>query len=384
MAAENHFDKLVTFKGQIMALSLDETFVRLQNLSAEKLRTECLNLVQYLDSFPAKSMVNDQATIMALTWDSIRQCIIKVVGNKYLTFEKKIGMVALVPNGTYATLRVGYPAFVAGLDEHGIAVTFEKVREDDTYEEVYENGRAKIYHKKAKFSEKKVIGYYAIAVNKEGFSWVESMNLSEIDKRKKAAKTSFIWDAWNDEMAMKTPLLRLCNKYFRHYLTDLLTIDVDNEYKEIEGQEGINALGASKTDFTAEEKKAFQARINAAATSRELALQELGNIIEEYAANGFNCEAFTKHYSALIDKKFPPQAQIEAAHDLEIVPPVAAEATPYKPTPEIFEAFKACKTADALNDMIDSVLTDLTLSKQDTAPFLEYADKLRAAFKMKS
>lgn len=382
MAEPTHFEKLTIFKGQIMALSLDETFVRLQNLSAEKLRTECLNLVQYLDSFPAKSMANDQATIMALTWDSIRQCIIKVVGNKYLTFEKKIGMVALVPNGTYATLRVGYPAFVAGLDEHGIAVTFEKVREDDTYEEVYENGRAKIYHKKAKFSQKTVIGYYAIAVNKEGFSWVESMNLSEIDKRKKAAKTSFIWDAWSDEMAMKTPLLRLCNKYFRHYLTDLLTIDVDNEYKEIEGQEGINALNAPKTDFTAEEKKAFQARINAAATSRESALNELGKIIDEYQENGFDCGAFVKHYTALIDKKFPPQ--IEAAHDLEIVPPVVAEAVPYKPTPEIFKAFGACKTIDALNDMIDSVLTDLTITNQDTAPFLEYAQKLRTAFEIKS
>lgn len=380
MASENHFDKLKTFKGQIMALSLDEAFIRLQNLSAEKLRTECLNLVQYLDSFPAKSMVNDQAIIMALTWDSIRQCIIKVVGNKYLTFEKKIGMVALVPNGTYATLRVGYPAFVAGLDEHGIAITFEKVREDDTYEEVYENGRAKIYHKKAKFSDKKAIGYYAIAVNKEGFSWVESMNLSEINKRKEAAKTDFIWKAWADEMAMKTPLLRLCNKYFRHYLTDLLTIDIDNEYKEIEEQERIKALSEPKTDFTAEEKKAFQARINAAATSRESALKELTNIIEEYAQNGFDSTGFKNHYTVLIDKKFPPQT----AHNLEILPLVAAETMPYKPTAEVFAAFRACKTIDALNDMIDNILTDLTLSKQDTAPFIEYADKLRAAFKMKS
>lgn len=140
----------------------------------------------------------------------------------------------------------------------------------------------------------------------------------------------------------------------------------------------------AKTDFTAEEKKVFQARINAAATSRELALTELGKIIDEYQENGFDSSAFVNHYTALIDKRFPPQAQIEAAHELEIVPPVVAEVVPYKPTTEVFAAFGACKTIDALNDMIDNILTDLTITNQDTAPFLEYAQKLRTAFEMKS
>jgi len=389
MAVENHFDKLKAFKGQIMALSLDETFIRLQNLSAEKLRTECLNLVQYLDSFPAKSMVNDQATIMALTWDSIRQCIIKVVGNKYLTFEKKIGMVALVPNGTYATLRVGYPAFVAGLDEHGIAVTFEKVREDDTYEEVYENGRAKIYHKKAKFSEKKVIGYYAIAVNKEGFSWVESMNLSEIDKRKKAAKTSFIWDAWSDEMAMKTPLLRLCNKYFRHYLTDLLTIDVDNEYKEIEGQEGIKALSETsdeKKPLTEEEKTALKESLSSAET-RDLAMIELGRIELVYKERDTEISAKGRKYliETFIDSRFNADGspKLELSETADIPPVGTILITPYKPTAAILKEFGACDTLDALNDRIDVEITDLTLNNYDTAPFMEYAVRLREAFKIK-
>jgi len=134
------------------------------------------------------------------------------------------------------------------------------------------------------------------------------MNLSEIDKRKKAAKTSFIWDAWSDEMAMKTPLLRLCNKYFRHYLTDLLTIDVDNEYKEIEGQEGIKALSETsdeKKPLTEEEKTALKESLSSAET-RDLAMIELGRIELVYKERDTEISAKGRKYliETFIDSRF--------------------------------------------------------------------------------
>lgn len=135
-----------------------------------------------------------------------------------------------------------------------------------------------------------------------------------------------------------------------------------------------------KTYFTAAESKAMSNAVSGAST-RELALKALSNMDLAHEEAGFEFLTDQRNmFVAFIDKKFPKP--IEAVHDLEIVTPEVV-AVPYKPTPEIFAAFGACKTIEALNDMIDNVITDLTLSNQDTAPFFEYADKLRTAFKMK-
>lgn len=378
-----HAENMKAFKENLILLSQNVAFAKMHNLDEKKLKSECLFVIEILESFTGANGEKNQKNFIGSTPESLQICLIKVVLNKHLTLNKKLGMCFLIPRGGVFTLMPGYPVYIAAAREHGVSISVQTVRENDICSNEIVDGQSKFTFKQEMFGKSKIVGYVAYSKDLQGFTNVVSFGLEDVDKRRKKAEGDSIWAAWTEEQSQKTVILRLCVLYYRQYLKDLLAVDSDMDYALPEN-DNKNALEGEKTDFTAEEKKAFQSRINAAATSRELALQELGNIIEEYAANGFNCEAFTKHYSTLIDKKFPPQAQIEAAHELEIVPPTTAETVPYKPTPEIFEAFKACKTADALNDMIDSVLTDLTLSKQDTAPFLEYADKLRAAFKMKS
>ena len=90
----------------------------------------------------------------------------------------------------------------------------ELVREDDYFETgVNENKRYVTFKPKA-FSNKPIVGAFAVAEFVDGDILIETMNFDELESVRKASKmgNAGAWKSWTSEMQKKSVIRRLCKK----------------------------------------------------------------------------------------------------------------------------------------------------------------------------
>lgn len=213
-------------KKAVQDLSENKALAQKENLSFEKLRSECIYFWEcYQNEKPQQ-----KGNFLGCSWESILQLILKVVRSKYLSLSKKQNSAFLTPRSGIMTLAVGYSAYMAAMRENGLKVTVSVANEGDVFAvNLTENGY-KVKHDVQVFGLGTPIVYFAQSTDKDGFSQVVVMDKTEIQKRKATAATKFIWDAWEKEMSLKTVLQRLANFYYRDLLAELLEVD----FQEIE------------------------------------------------------------------------------------------------------------------------------------------------------
>ena len=103
------------------------------------------------------------------------------------------------------------------------------VCEGDDFSFRKENGSVIYSHKITNpFNTKpNIIGAYCIIKNQRG-EFLESLNMTEVNKMKSAAKTKNIWETWESEMILKSVIKRACKRHFRDITTNIDTIDNEN------------------------------------------------------------------------------------------------------------------------------------------------------------
>lgn len=101
-------------------------------------------------------------------------------------------------------------------------------------------------------TDREIIGTYCIIKNSRG-EFLETLNMSDINKMKAAAKTKAIWDAWFSEMVLKSVIKRACKRHFKDVTNNMDSID-----NELSDPERITI------------DEAIQKRINDAKTEAEL------------------------------------------------------------------------------------------------------------------
>lgn len=83
------------------------------------------------------------------------------------------------------------------------SISAHAVYENDEFDYVL-GDHEQIHHKPTHGAPGKIKGAYCIVALKDGFKVRDYMPWWRIEKAKAAAKTKFVWDAWPDEMAIKT------------------------------------------------------------------------------------------------------------------------------------------------------------------------------------
>ena len=90
----------------------------------------------------------------------------------------------------------------------------KNVREGDFFEEIIESGKQSVNFRPVPFSDKKIIGTFAVVLFKDGSMMYDTMSVKEIEEVRNnfsKAKNSKAWAATPGEMYKKTVLRRLCN-----------------------------------------------------------------------------------------------------------------------------------------------------------------------------
>ena len=74
---------------------------------------------------------------------------------------------------------------------------------------------------------KKIIGCYCVIKNSKG-EFLEILNVDDIEKMRKTAKTDNIWKAWYSEMILKSVIKRACKRHFKDIIKNAESIDNEN------------------------------------------------------------------------------------------------------------------------------------------------------------
>ena len=72
-----------------------------------------------------------------------------------------------------------------------------------------------------------IIGTYCIIKNRRG-EFLETLNITDINKMRAVAKTQKIWDTWFSEMVLKSVIKRACKRHFKDITHNIENIDNEN------------------------------------------------------------------------------------------------------------------------------------------------------------
>lgn len=153
-------------------------------------------------------------------------------------------------------LRISFKGLIKNATDTGSInwVKAEIVKESDEFE--YTGPCTLPIHKMNPFAQDRgaPIGVYCVAKTNKGDYLVDLMDWQEVQKIKKCAKTQFVWEEWEEEMAKKSLVKRAAKMWPKTDQSSLLhkTIDVMNEVEGIVLDDPIeNARGIAKiiSDF---------------------------------------------------------------------------------------------------------------------------------------
>lgn len=171
-------------------------------------------------------------------WNNIDPASITATFAKgaYLGLDFFNGECYAIPYGGQASFQTDYKGEIKLAKKYSknpIKDIYAKnVREGDFFEESIENGKQTINFKPESFSNKPIIGTFAVVLFKDGSMMYETMSVEEIEGIRKAFSKAQNSKAWKDtpgEMYKKTVLRRLCK---------LIDLDFDNTEQVKAFQEG--------------------------------------------------------------------------------------------------------------------------------------------------
>ena len=108
----------------------------------------------------------------------------------------------------------------------------KNVKEGDFFEEIIENGRQSVNFRPIPYSDKPIIGTFAVVLFRDGSMMYDTMTVAEMENTRKVfskAQNSKAWKETPGEMYKKTVLRRLCK---------LIDLDFDNAEQQRAFQEG--------------------------------------------------------------------------------------------------------------------------------------------------
>lgn len=145
------------------------------------------------------------------------------------------------------------------------------VNDGDIFTFSKENGKVNYEHVISDPFEdnKKIIGAYCIIKNLRG-EFITLLNRQEIEKHKRVAKTSYIWDAWFKEMVLKTVIKKGVKYHFEDVFENIKELDNENEDLE------LLAIKPEKLDLI-EKTKQDLAEIKDIETLRRYYSENVGN-----------------------------------------------------------------------------------------------------------
>lgn len=135
----------------------------------------------------------------------------------------------LVPYGSQLNFMASYKGLTKLAQKYStrpIKTIYAKcVREGDVFEETIVNGEPSINFKAVPFSDKPIIGVFAVCQYMDGGMVYEVMSKTDVESCRKSskAKNSPAWASFWSEMAKKTVLRRLCKS---------INIDMDQQLVE--------------------------------------------------------------------------------------------------------------------------------------------------------
>ncbi len=111
------------------------------------------------------------------------------------------------------------------------------VYEGDTYDFENNSGKLTYFHKpKNPFNkpDKNIIGAFCVIKNSKGDCY-ETLDLEEIQKMRDVAKTDYIWEAWFNQMVLKSVIKRACKLHFKDVVLNMDLLDNEANNPDLVG-----------------------------------------------------------------------------------------------------------------------------------------------------
>ncbi|MDD2263113.1 MAG: recombinase RecT [Clostridia bacterium] len=125
------------------------------------------------------------------------------------------------------------------------------VSDKDEFSFSKENGLVSYEHKiKEPFGNNNIVGAYCVIKNNRG-EFLTMLNMEEIDKHRKVAKTDYIWQSWFKEMVLKTVIKKACKQHFDDVYTKIE--ELDNENYDLENPLDIDIKVKQEIEATTNE-----------------------------------------------------------------------------------------------------------------------------------
>lgn len=222
----------------------NEVQVKLSEQLTDKLMTISSALPK---SFNRERFVNNCITVLneneQLTKVNRNQVIQGLCKAAYLGLDFMNRECYLIPYGNSVQFQTDYKGdckFVKRYAIRPILDVFAKVvREGDFFEEGVIDNRPTVNFKPQPFSNKPIVGAFAIVLYKDGGMEYEAMSTEDIQSVRNnysKASQSKAWKYSFDEMAKKTVLRRLC----KHIETDFESVEARQAWDEGAGMEFTN------------------------------------------------------------------------------------------------------------------------------------------------
>lgn len=154
----------------------------------------------------------------------------------WVVYFKKVAISGLFVDGENVTINnngisLNYQAYknLVLLRYPETIFDIQLVKDGDEFNFQKNNGKINYNHLiKNPFTDKKVIGGYAVIKNKAG-EFLEILSLKDLEDIRKTAKTDYIWSQWLSEMYLKTIIKRACKRHFRD-ITEKIDLEDNNNY----------------------------------------------------------------------------------------------------------------------------------------------------------
>lgn len=192
----------------------------------------------------------------------------------YLGLDFMSNEAYLVPYGATLQFQTSYKGLQKIAKKYSIKpikeIKANIVREDDFFEMEDADGKQTYIFKPIAFSDKPVVGAFAVCVYEDGTTLIETMSNEELEKvhNSSKAKNSPAWSAFPNEMKKKVVLKRLCKR-------------IPIEFETPEQTSAYNVDEAIETDIKEIAKAEIEANANTVDFSEVIEATESENPVAE-------------------------------------------------------------------------------------------------------
>lgn len=200
-----------------------------------------------------RDMLKDQKkreNLNGISADSIALCMIK---GAFLGLDFMSGECYAIPYSGEMNFQTDYKGEIKICKKHSIQpikdIFAKLVREGDEYDEGVEDGKQKLTFRPISFSDKKIVGAFAIVTYTDGSMLYESMSASEIEKVREVYSKAKNGDAWKNstgEMYRKTVIRRL-SKFIEKDFDKVEQLMAYDEGGGVEFQNGLLSTSRVQT-----------------------------------------------------------------------------------------------------------------------------------------